>query len=182
MGECRGGGLSGWSAKTGWGAVDDLVIFVCITSRPQAGAGGANWPHICRKNMRSTAACLQTVKLVSGVLLCYVFLILLLLCCPLPVMSHCGGVSEAHLAMLKRTTRSHSYQGILPSWGVGVFPSIRLSVVVFIRPPCRMPHVFRPTARFVNSTVLSLEAQSIVKAAVARRAMGAVVKRARPQL
>jgi hypothetical protein len=35
--ECRGGGLGDWSAKTGWGPVDDLVKLVCVTFRLQAG-------------------------------------------------------------------------------------------------------------------------------------------------
>ena len=37
LGGCRGGGLGGWSAKTGWGAVDDLVNLACAICRLRAG-------------------------------------------------------------------------------------------------------------------------------------------------
>ena len=59
---CRGGGLGGWSAKTGWGAVDDPMDLVCVTCRLRARERRELAAHL-PQDMRSAAACLQTVKL-----------------------------------------------------------------------------------------------------------------------
>ena len=59
---CRGGGLGGWSAKTGWGAVDNLVNLVCVTFRLRTGERCELAAHV-PPEMRSAAACFQVAKL-----------------------------------------------------------------------------------------------------------------------
>ena len=56
----RGGGLGGWSAKAGWGAVGDLLNLVCVTRQLRAGGRRKLAAHLPPEHAVGTVVAAKT--------------------------------------------------------------------------------------------------------------------------